>query len=62
MANKTLHDFTDRVAVVTGGAQGIGLAAVRRLLAGGAQVAIWDVDKAEMARAAVVVVADRARC
>jgi NAD(P)-dependent dehydrogenase (short-subunit alcohol dehydrogenase family) len=52
MANETRHDFTGRVAVVTGGAQGIGLAVVRRLLGSGAQVAIWDMDVAEMARAA----------
>jgi len=37
-------DFTNRVAVVTGGAQGIGRAAVERLLDGGAAVAIWDRD------------------
>jgi NAD(P)-dependent dehydrogenase (short-subunit alcohol dehydrogenase family) len=52
MANETRHDFTDRVAVVTGGAQGIGLAVVRRLLVGGSRVAIWDMDAPEMARAA----------
>jgi 3-oxoacyl-[acyl-carrier protein] reductase len=52
MVKETRHDFTGRVAVVTGGAQGIGLAVVRRLLASGAQVAIWDMDGAEMARAA----------
>ncbi|HSU23522.1 MAG TPA: SDR family NAD(P)-dependent oxidoreductase [Variovorax sp.] len=38
------YDFEGRVAVVTGGAQGIGFAVVRRLLAGGARVAIWDAD------------------
>jgi 3-oxoacyl-[acyl-carrier protein] reductase len=37
-------DFADRVAVVTGGAQGIGRAVVERLLGGGAAVAIWDLD------------------
>jgi 3-oxoacyl-[acyl-carrier protein] reductase len=37
-------DFADRVAVVTGGAQGIGRAVVERLLDGGAAVAIWDLD------------------
>jgi 3-oxoacyl-[acyl-carrier protein] reductase len=52
MVKETRHDFTDRVAVVTGGAQGIGLAVAKRLLAGGARVAIWDMDAPEMARAA----------
>jgi len=35
-------DFEGRVAVVTGGAQGIGLAAAQRLLASGARVCLWD--------------------
>jgi len=39
------YDFTDRFAVVTGGAQGIGRAVVEVLLSGGAAVAIWDRDK-----------------
>ncbi len=52
MANEIRHDFTKRVAVVTGGAQGIGLAVVKRLLDAGASVAIWDMDVAEMERAA----------
>jgi len=38
-----------RTAVVTGGAQGIGLAVVKRLLEGGARVSIWDRD-GDMAR------------
>jgi len=38
-------DFKGRTAVVTGGAQGIGLAVTRRLLASGARVAIWDRDE-----------------
>jgi 3-oxoacyl-[acyl-carrier protein] reductase len=37
-------DFTGRTAVVTGGAQGIGAAIVRRLEHSGAKVLIWDLD------------------
>ncbi len=37
-------DLTGRVAVVTGGAQGIGRAIVERMLNSGAHVAIWDRD------------------
>lgn len=44
-------DLSGRIAVVTGGAQGIGLAVTRRLLSSGAAVAIWDVDQAAMAKA-----------
>lgn len=40
-----------QVAVVTGGAQGIGFAVAQRLTAGGARVAIWDMD-ADLARTA----------
>ncbi|HEU4593502.1 MAG TPA: SDR family NAD(P)-dependent oxidoreductase [Steroidobacteraceae bacterium] len=38
-------DFAGRTAVVTGAAQGIGLAIARRLLASGAKVRIWDRDR-----------------
>lgn len=41
-----------RMAVVTGGARGLGLAIAKRLAAGGARVAIWDMDGAEAARVA----------
>jgi 3-oxoacyl-[acyl-carrier protein] reductase len=37
-------DLEGRVAVVTGGAQGIGLAVAERLAASGARVALWDRD------------------
>jgi 3-oxoacyl-[acyl-carrier protein] reductase len=44
--------FAGRMAVVTGGARGLGLAIAQRLAAGGARVAIWDMDGAEAARVA----------
>jgi 3-oxoacyl-[acyl-carrier protein] reductase len=37
-------DFKGRTAIVTGGAQGIGQAIVKRLAASGAAVRIWDQD------------------
>ena len=37
-------DLSGRRAVVTGGAQGIGLSIVRRFLASGAKVSLWDRD------------------
>ncbi|TWG92459.1 3-oxoacyl-[acyl-carrier protein] reductase [Mesorhizobium sp. J18] len=37
-------DLEGRVAVVTGGARGIGLATVERMLASGASAIIWDMD------------------
>jgi 3-oxoacyl-[acyl-carrier protein] reductase len=40
-----VYDLKERVAVVTGGAQGIGLAVANRILASGARVSIWDRDK-----------------
>ena len=40
-------DLAGRIAVVTGGARGIGLAIAERCTASGARVAIWDTDLAE---------------
>jgi len=41
-----VYDLNERVAVVTGGAQGIGVAVVNGILASGGRVAIWDRDRA----------------
>ena len=41
-----VYDLNGQVAIVTGGAQGIGLAVANRMLASGARVAIWDRDRA----------------
>ena len=43
-------DFNNRVAIVTGGAQGFGYAIAKRLLASGAKVRIWDRDGALLER------------
>ena len=45
-------DLSGRTAVVTGGAQGIGLAIATRLVASGARVVLWDMDAAKLAEAA----------
>lgn len=37
-------DLDGQVAVVTGGAQGIGFAVAQRLIASGARVSLWDLD------------------
>ena len=44
-------DLNGRVAVVTGGAQGIGLATAQRMLQSGASVVLWDIDTAQLALA-----------
>jgi 3-oxoacyl-[acyl-carrier protein] reductase len=43
-------DFKGRTAIVTGGAQGIGLAIAQRLIASGAKVRIWDRDDKLLAK------------
>lgn len=58
MTNKI--DLSGKVAVVTGGAQGIGRAIVERFLDSGASVAIWDRDTA-LAKQTVGEVAKRGK-
>lgn len=44
--------FADRVAVITGGASGVGLEIARRITAEGAQVSLWDRDPQSLSKAA----------
>ena len=44
-------DLKERVAVITGGAQGIGLAIAERMLQSGARLALWDINDAALAEA-----------
>ncbi|MES2480676.1 MAG: SDR family NAD(P)-dependent oxidoreductase [Pseudomonadota bacterium] len=44
-------DLSGRVAIITGGAAGIGLACARRFLASGATVSIWDVSQERLDQA-----------
>ncbi len=44
-------DLKGRVAVVTGGAQGIGLAIAQRLQQSGARTLLWDIDVAKLREA-----------
>ena len=40
------YDFDGRVAIVTGGGQGIGHTVAKRILDSGGKVSVWDVDQA----------------
>jgi NAD(P)-dependent dehydrogenase (short-subunit alcohol dehydrogenase family) len=44
-------DLKNRVAVVTGGAQGIGFAVAQRFIDSGARVVLWDIDAPLLSRA-----------
>jgi 3-oxoacyl-[acyl-carrier protein] reductase len=44
-------DLNGRVAVITGGAQGIGYATAERMLLSGASVVLWDIDAQALAAA-----------
>ena len=40
-----MANFNGQTAVITGGAQGIGLATAKRFINDGCEVMIWDIDK-----------------
>lgn len=44
-------NFTGRIAAISGGASGIGLATAHRLVLGGATVSLWDVDETALSKA-----------
>ena len=50
-------DLAGRVAIITGGAQGIGYATAERFLASGASVRLWDVDADRLALAVAALAA-----
>ena len=43
-------NLSNRVAIVTGGAQGFGLAIAKKFLDCGAEVIVWDIDKSALKR------------
>jgi 3-oxoacyl-[acyl-carrier protein] reductase len=50
--------FKNRVAVITGGASGVGLEAGTRIVAEGGKVSLWDRDAAALAKAAASIGTD----
>ncbi len=56
------YDFKDQVAVVTGGANGIGFSVAERLSKSGASVKIWDLDIEAAQTAAETINAEAVEC
>lgn len=51
-------DLEGRVAIITGGARGIGYATAQRMLASGATVVLWDIDAAALDSAKAALAAE----
>ncbi len=49
---KALDDWNGQVAIITGGADGLGFALARRLSQRGVKIALWDIHEEKIARAA----------
>jgi 3-oxoacyl-[acyl-carrier protein] reductase len=45
------YNFNERVAIVTGGAQGFGLAITKKIIQSGGKVIVWDIDKEALQKA-----------
>ena len=56
------YDFKNQVAVVTGGANGIGFSVAERLSKSGASVKIWDLDIEVAQTAAETINAEAVEC
>ena len=56
------YDFKNQVAVVTGGANGIGFSVAERLSKSGASVKIWDLDIEAAQTAAEIINAEAVEC
>ena len=56
------YDFKNQVAVVTGGANGIGFSVAERLSKSGASVKIWDLDIEAAQTAAETINAEAVEC
>ena len=48
-------NLSNKIAIVTGGAQGFGLAISKRFIESGADVIIWDIDKKESENALKII-------
>ena len=55
-------DLKNRVAIVTGGAQGFGLAITERFVKSGAKVIIWDIDEKEAKKALSKINSENCSC
>ena len=45
------YNLINKVAIITGGAQGFGLAITKRIIQSGGKVIIWDIDEEEAKKA-----------
>ena len=45
------YNFSKRIAIITGGAQGFGLAITKRIIQSGGEVIVWDIDKEAIEKA-----------